>query len=90
MSFRERRVEALLRARRIVSVCYPASFAGLAEEHHYRRVLKRSVTFSAFRVEEKNAWTLADLVASSEEGESARAGFDAFLQRLGNRVAFRG
>src|SRR5204862_6954134 len=27
----------------------------------------------------------SDLVASSEEGESARAGFDAFLQRLGNR-----
>jgi len=52
-------------------------------------VLKESVTVSAFRIEEKNAWTLADLVASSEEGESARAGFEAFLQRLGNRVAFR-
>src|SRR5204862_327653 len=31
------------------------------------------------RIEEKNAWTLADLVVSSEEGKSARAGFDAFL-----------
>ena len=69
---------------------YQPTFAGLAEEHHYRRVLKRSVAVSAFRIDGKNAWTLADLVASSEEGEPARAGFDAFLQRLGNRVAFRG
>ncbi len=51
---------------------------------------ERSATVSAFRIDGKNAWTLAALVASSEEGESARAVFDAFLRRLGNRVAFRG
>jgi len=68
---------------------YQPTFAGLAEEHHYRRVLKRSVTVSAFRLDGKNAWTLAGLVASSEEGESARAGFEAVLQRLVNGVAFR-
>src|SRR6266516_148147 len=51
---------------------------------------ERSANVSASRIDGKNAWTDAALVASSKKDEPKRAFFDAFLRCLGSGGAFCG
>jgi hypothetical protein len=51
---------------------------------------ERSANVSTSRIDGKNAWIDAAMVASNEKGEPERAVFDAFLRGLGSGGAFRG